>query len=127
MPCPRGRRALLLPLAATALVLCGGCGDSEPTTVVRGDRVTVALDDFRFEPQAIRVRSGRLSFALSNRGRQAHTFRLRVEGRPVVEVPSLLPGESDTQAATLERGNYRMFCALANHEELGMYGTLTVR
>jgi len=127
MPCHRGRRALLLPLAATALVLCGGCGDSEPTTVVRGDRVTVALDDFRFEPQAIRARSGRISFALRNRGRLAHTFRLRIKGRPVVEVPSMLPGESATQAARLPRGTYRIFCALANHEELGMYGTLTLR
>jgi plastocyanin len=24
-------------------------------------------------------------------------------------------------------GEYRFFCALANHEELGMYGTLIVR
>jgi plastocyanin len=124
MPC---RRALLLPIAATVLVLCGGCGDSEPATVVSGGRVAVALDDFRFEPQAIRARSGSISFALRNRGRLAHTFRLRIEGRPVVEVPSLLPGASTIQAARLPRGSYRMFCALANHEELGMYGTLTVR
>lgn len=120
-------RAHLLPLAATALALCAGCGDGERATVVSGGRLAVALDDFRFEPQAIRARSGRISFALRNRGRLAHTFRLRIEGRPVVEVPSLLPGESTTRAARLPRGTYRMFCALANHEELGMYGTLTVR
>jgi plastocyanin len=124
MPC---RRGLLLPIAATVLVLCGGCGDSERATVVSGGRVAVALDDFRFEPQAIRARSGRISFALRNRGRLAHTFRLRIKGRPVVEVPSLFPGASTTHAARLPRGDYRMFCALANHEELGMYGTLTVR
>lgn len=95
--------------------------------MARNGRVAVTLDDFRFEPQAIRARSGRISFALRNRGRLAHTFRLRIKGRPVVEVPSLLPGESTTRAARLPRGSYRMFCALANHEELGMYGTLTVR
>lgn len=95
--------------------------------MARNGRVAVTLDDFRFEPQAIRARPGRITFALRNRGRLAHTFRLRIEGRPVVEVPSLLPGERTVETARLPRGTYRMFCALANHEELGMYGTLTVR
>lgn len=121
------RQALLAPLVATALALGAGCGGDEPATPARDGRVAVALDDFRFDPQRIRARRGRLTFELRNRGRLAHTFRLRFEGRAVVEVPSLLPGERATKTVRLPRGNYRMFCALANHEELGMYGTLTVR
>ena len=27
----------------------------------------------------------------------------------------------------VRKGEYRFFCALANHEELGMYGTLVVK
>jgi plastocyanin len=121
------RLALLLALAASVLVLCAGCGSRERATVVHDGRVSVGLDDFRFEPQTIRARAGKITFTLRNRGRLAHTFRLRIEGRPVVEVPSLLPGEGTVHTANLKPGTYRIFCALANHEELGMYGTLTVR
>jgi plastocyanin len=121
------RRALLIPLAASLLVVCTGCGTPERATAARNGRIAVVLDDFRFEPQAIRARAGKITFRLRNRGRLAHTFRLRIAGRPVVEVPSMLPGEGTVHAANLKRGSYRIFCALANHEELGMYGTLTVR
>jgi plastocyanin len=27
----------------------------------------------------------------------------------------------------VRKGTYRFFCALSNHEELGMYGTLVVK
>jgi plastocyanin len=121
------RSALLLPLAASLLVLYCGCGSPEHATAARNGRIAVTLDDFRFEPQAIRASPGNITFTLRNRGRLAHTFRLRIEGRPVVEVPSMLPGEGTVHTASLKRGTYRIFCALANHEELGMYGTLTIR
>jgi hypothetical protein len=119
--------ALLGPLLAAALALAGGCGGDEPTARPRDGQMAIVLDDFRFIPQRIAAPRGRLTFELRNRGRLAHTFRLRFEGRPVVEVPSLLPRERATRTVRLPRGNYRMFCALANHEELGMYGTFTVR
>ena len=28
---------------------------------------------------------------------------------------------------TLKRGTYRMVCTIANHDDLGMYGSLVVR
>lgn len=121
------RPAALAVLAAASLALWAGCGSSEPAARASGGRVAVVLDDFRFKPQAVVAKAGRLTFELRNRGRLAHSFRLRRAGRPVAQVPSLLPGASRTATFTLRRGNYRVFCALANHEELGMYGTLTVR
>jgi plastocyanin len=121
------RHALLAPLIAAALALATGCGGDEPAARARGGHMAIVLDDFRFVPQKIRADRGKLTFELRNRGRLAHTFRLRFEGRAVVEVPSLLPGERATKTVRLPRGDYRMFCALANHEELGMYGTLTVQ
>ena len=42
-------------------------------------------------------------------------------------VKTLLPGASGTAAGRLGRGTYDLVCILGNHEELGMYGTLTVR
>ena len=40
---------------------------------------------------------------------------------------STTPGASGTGSGTLQRGTYTLVCILGNHEELGMYGTLTVR
>ena len=45
----------------------------------------------------------------------------------VAKISSLLPGDRDSTAFKVRKGEYRFFCALSNHEELGMYGTLTVR
>ncbi len=122
------RRPLALALlAAAVLAACAGCGASQPVAHAKGGRIAVALDDFLFDPQTISARSGPLTFELHNRGRLAHSFRLRRAGKPVAQVPSLQPGESRTVTLRLKPGNYRIFCALANHEQLGMYGTLTVR
>ena len=55
-----------------------------------------------------------------------HTFRLE-RGTVVAKVSSLLPGDRASKAARVRRGEYRFFCALSNHEQLGMYGTLVVR
>jgi uncharacterized cupredoxin-like copper-binding protein len=44
-----------------------------------------------------------------------------------LKVTTVLPGERDSARATLTRGTYRMLCPIGNHEELGMYGVLTVR
>jgi plastocyanin len=89
--------------------------------------VTVTALDFRYEPQLIRARPGTLSFDLVNHGRLAHTFRLSRKGHIVAKVSSLLPGGHATKSVRVRPGDYRFFCALANHEELGMYGTLVVR
>jgi plastocyanin len=63
-----------------------------------------------------------------NRGRLAHTFRLeRGEDRIVAKVSSLLPGDRTSKTVRVRKGTYRFFCALSNHEELGMYGTLVVK
>ena len=114
---------LLLALPAAALPACGG---DEPAARVRDGRVAVALDDFRYRPQLIRASPGRVRFDLVNHGRLAHTFRLE-RGTVVAKVSSLLPGDRASKTARVRRGEYRFFCALSNHEELGMYGTLVVK
>jgi len=121
------RRALLLVVLALAAAGLGACGDSRPATQARGGRVAVTAVDFRYRPQLIRARAGTLRFDLVNRGRLAHTFRLERKGTVIAKISSLLPGDRASKSVRVRPGQYRFFCALANHEELGMYGTLLVR
>jgi len=110
------------------LALPAGCGDDEPAATARDDRIAVRIDDFRYTPQTIRATPGVLRFTLTNRGRLAHTFRLeRGNDQIVAKVSSLLPGDRAGKRVRVRAGEYRFFCALSNHEELGMYGTLIVK
>ena len=118
----------LPPLAVTlvaALALCA-CGGGRPYTV-QGGRFTVVLDDFSITPQAIDASSGRLTVTVVNQGRIGHGFRLRAGTREVLKISTLKPGRRVSRSFRLRPGHYRMFCAIANHEELGMWGTLVVR
>ena len=119
-------RPLLLLLLAVPAAALPACGGSESQTRVRDGRVSVEIKDFRYRPQLIRSAPGRIRFDLVNHGRLAHTFRLE-RGNVVAKVSSLLPGDRATKVARVRKGDYRFFCALSNHQELGMYGTLVVR
>jgi plastocyanin len=122
------RRPLLLLLLLPALALAASaCGADEPAPArATGERVAVAITDFRYTPQNLRAKAGRLRFTLTNRGRLAHTFRVERRNSIVAMVSSLLPGDRATKEVRVRPGTYRFFCALSNHEELGMYGTLVV-
>lgn len=130
---PRPRARLLRPVALP-LVVCAtlggvfGCG-AEPTAVRAADgQVAIALDDFLLDPQIVRAPAREpLRISLRNRGRLGHTFRLRRDGRLYAKVQTLRPGERTELTRTLAPGAYRMFCAIANHDELGLSGTLVVR
>jgi plastocyanin len=120
MPPPR---CLEAALAAALLAGCGGPADAER---VRDGRLEIRLDDYSIRPQSVRAPAGSpLTFAVVNRGRLPHTFRVE-DSKLRVEQSTLKPGARATVRARLPRGRYRMFCAIANHEELGMYGTLVM-
>jgi plastocyanin len=122
MPLVRLTAALL---AAAAL---SGCGGAEPVTAERGRPVAITLDDFFIAPQELRAQPGRITVAVTNRGRIPHNLRIRgTDGKERIAVTTLLPGRSATASADLARGDYKMVCTVANHEELGMTGRLVVR
>jgi uncharacterized cupredoxin-like copper-binding protein len=117
-----------LALAAVALTALAGCGDAGPTVSERGTSFTITLDDYLIRPQDLSVPGGRrLTVTVVNRGRLGHTFRIRSPNQNVLVVPTTRPGASASRRFRLAPGRYEMYCALANHEELGMNGTLTVR
>ena len=86
------------------------------------------MHDYRFRPQAVRAEPGKLRVdAREPTAASPHNFRLERSGRPLAEVTALKPGEQETHdLRAAARASYKMFCSIANHEELGMYGTLTV-
>jgi plastocyanin len=116
---------VILVLVAGALVLRES--DAPAPARARDGRVTIVMKDFRYVPQVIRARAGRLTIALRNEGRVGHGLRIRKGERFWVEQPTLLPGERAVVTRRFEPGRYKMFDALSNYEELGMYGTLIVR
>ena len=121
------RRPLLLLALALPAAALPACGGEQPAARVRDGRVAVTIEDFRYRPQQLRAAPGRIAFDLVNRGRLAHTFRVERGEAIVAKVSSLLPGDRARKTVRVRKGEYRFFCALSNHEELGMYGTLVVR
>jgi plastocyanin len=118
-------RVRTLPLFLALLALAG-CGEG-PTTRERAHRFTVTLDDYLIRPQNISVPGGELTLTAVNRGRLGHTLRIRVNDKVVLAFMAIPPGGRRTRTFHLRKGRYTMFCAIGNHEELGMRGTLTVR
>ena len=120
----RTRPSLLLGILALSL---GGCGDAGAPVRERGDAFTLTLDDYLIRPQEVRVPKGRrMTVTVINQGRLGHTFRIRSVNHTVLRIATIKPGERGSRSFQLAAGNYTMFCAIANHEELGMSGTLTV-
>jgi plastocyanin len=122
---PRRTRSLLALFAlTTALTACGSAGDP---VRVRNTSVTITLDDYTIRPQTLYVPKGkRLTFTVVNHGRLGHTFRIRSRNHNVLAMTTIKPGEQMSKSTKLAQGAYTMYCALANHEELGMRGKLYV-
>jgi plastocyanin len=124
MPLPRCTLAVALAAAALAVA---GCGQKPKAAGARDGHVAMTLDDYLLSPQTVRAGTGTMTFDVVNNGRIGHSFRIRKGDHELLRITTLLPGERKSASVDLPRGDYRMFCAIANHEELGMYGTLVVR
>jgi plastocyanin len=125
MPPPMSlARAVTLALT---VALLAGCGSPPPTLRAPSGKVTFTLDDFFITPQKVRVRPGKVTFTAINRGRTTHTLRVSNGTRDLLSITTLHPGERGTATAVLKRGTYKLYDAIANHEQLGASGTLVVR
>jgi plastocyanin len=124
---PLVRAAIAVLLAVLVAVTVYGCGNAPPTTRAADGRVSFTLDDFAITPQKVRLPAGRVTFTATNRGRTTHTLRVTNGTRDLLKITTLKPGERGSATATLPAGTFKLYCAIANHEELGMWGTLVVR
>jgi FtsP/CotA-like multicopper oxidase with cupredoxin domain len=119
--------SLLLALAATA---CDrGAEAVEGTEDANAAPITVPvwLGEFSITPTTIHAPAGKeLSFDVTNDGTAPHTFALDT-GAGVEETTELAAGATATLIIpALEVGEYRVWCTVSGHAELGMEGTLMV-
>jgi plastocyanin len=122
---PTAPTGLVVVLLAAASLLAG-CGDEDrPVSFPEGD-VRLVTDDYRFAPEVVRTRAGEVTVRAGNEGRLPHALRVMQGERELMRIGTLLPGESGSATERLRPGGYRLVCPIANHEELGMYGQLTV-
>ena len=120
-------------LIALVLVL-GGCGDDKTFRTER-PQLELTLDEYRIVPQDIVVKPGRLKLVVRNTGRLTHNLVVQIppekpDGKPVLvnRTTTMQPGQTAAPIkVTLRPGEYRLVCTIANHDDLGQFGTLTVR
>jgi uncharacterized cupredoxin-like copper-binding protein len=125
------RLPIVAVLAAIALV-AGGCGGDD---VFRTQRpiLRITLDEYRIVPQDIEVKPGPIKLVVRNAGRLTHNLVIQVPGKPddkpmqIARVATMQPGQTAAPVkVTLAPGEYRLVCTIANHDDLGQFGTLKV-
>jgi len=125
-------RAACAALVIPALTLA--CGEDEPVRPP-GRTVRLALDEYRITPQAVVVGEGRIELVVRNEGRLAHDLKVVVPAEEPGDQPrelggtaTLRPGARGRASVTVRgAAELELVCTLANHDDLGQYGTLVVQ
>jgi plastocyanin len=129
------QRATLAALGAVAIFAAAGCGGDQPFVRARSDgTVRMTLDEFRLDPERVYSPTSRVRIVARNTGRLTHNVAIvsddtspDAEEVQYARSRTAHPGETVVARATLRPGRYRLVCTLANHDNLGQYGTLVVR
>jgi uncharacterized cupredoxin-like copper-binding protein len=129
-------RHTLTAAALTAIaLLLGGCGDDKAFTTGR-PILKIKVDEYRIVPQSIVVlKPGRMKFVVTNTGRLTHNLAIQIPAakpgaEPVLvdRTDTMQPGQTAAPIKIdLRPGTYRLVCTIANHDDLGQFGTLKVR
>ena len=129
-------KALAAIVCGVAMAAAAGCSEDtdEPgrsVTVRPEETVDIGADEYRFDPERIVVKSAgrnvRLRLVLDNRGELAHNIHVLRDEQELAGLRSFPPGEKRPLSANLQPGEYDFVCTVADHEELGMTGTLEIR
>ena len=129
--------ALLVGAAALGVVACGGDDDEEggEETAAQtatapaggGKTVNISETDFALDPSAPTVKTGTVTFNVTNDGQTTHALEVEGPGEEA-ETEDIPPGGSAQLTVDLgEPGTYEMYCPVGNHRDMGMEGEITVR
>jgi hypothetical protein len=124
--------ALMAVLGAAAVA--AGCSGEPAAVAVPGNTLRVKLDEYRIQPQNVRMKAGRIHLVAVNEGRLTHNLVVEsITDDPTKEVvygrtDTAHPGQTvrERDPITLKPGRYRLADTIGNHENLGQYGELTV-
>ena len=117
-----------LPLAMISIALVAalpGCG--RPRTNASDDKLHVALNEYRLNPESARVGPGVVMILVHNYGRLTHNLVVSSNGQTIGATGPLSPGQSAELDLNLAVGRYVMASTILSDEALGAYGTLNVK
>jgi plastocyanin len=137
-----GAMALVLGIAACggdddASVGGGGGGAAEtgaqstaPASSGAGG-LTIAADEkggLSFDKKSLQASAGSVTITMDNPDGNRMPHNVAIEGNGVDEAGKIVqPGAESTVTADLKPGTYTFFCAVGQHRQAGMEGTLTVK
>jgi plastocyanin len=111
--------------AATILALLTGCG--RVATVGPSRTLSVAVTEYRINPQSVTASPGPLTITVHNYGRLSHNLAIFSGSVQDATTPPISPGQSAALTVDLTRGKYALASTIMSDQALGTYGTLTVR
>jgi hypothetical protein len=90
-------------------------------------RVQVVAQEFRYSLSRTKVRAGRVIVELVNHDQDTHDLDLRrIGGTRIYRFPDVQPGQVVDREWKLAPGRYKLWCAIADHNERGMHAVLRV-
>ncbi|MGH7563133.1 MAG: cupredoxin domain-containing protein [Gemmatimonadota bacterium] len=117
---PRPAWAALLP----AIILA--CGGEPEATGPPDERIEIEATSYAYAPAEVSVGPGTVRFVIRNAADVVHGFEVEGHGMEE-EIEEIQPGTTDSLTVTLEEpGTYEVYCPVADHEQRGMTGTLSV-
>ena len=127
-------RSCALMAVVGAAAVAAGCGGEPAAVTVSGTTLRVTLDEYRIQPQNVRMHAGRVHLNAVNDGRLTHNLVIEsITHDPTKEVvygrtDTAHPGQTVTERdpIDLKPGRYRLACTISNHDNLGQYGKLTI-
>lgn len=79
--------------------------------------------EFRFKLSKLAVRTGVVTFVVTNKGHLPHDFKIAGKTTKLLK-----PGKSQTMKVTFKKkGSYRFLCTVSGHAAAGMKGTFRVK
>ncbi len=114
----------MIKLLALASVVAGLAAPSASAPA----RLGVVAKEFRFSLSRTTLKRGPAIIELDNFGEDVHDLRLRRVGSTrIYAVRETKPGDRAELTLRLAPGRYRLWCATANHAQLGMRASFRVR
>jgi plastocyanin len=100
----------------------------EPEPEPEANRLSARASEYYWVLSRPKVKAGAITVELNNQGEDPHNLNLQREGDEgeplqIAETDSL---QRNVASFDLPAGRYRLWCSLPEHEEKGMFTTLTV-